>query len=464
MKDRRTGWIVAAAMLALASPGFAQPDPAQTMQALPDPGYDAARGVFEALPQADRAAIQDALVWTGDYAAAADGSFGRRTFEAIQSWQRRARQPVTGVLDRAAVAALMTTATRAKAATGFAVMADAASGARIGIPQKLLPKRSPNQIGGTRYQSADGRVTLDTRSQPGGAEDLRGLYERNLSIQTAGRSITYRLARPDFFVIAGETAGGRFYSRYAHEGGAIRGFSIGYDKALAAEFDRLTIAIANSFQPFGAAAPQPGLMAETPTPPARPPLIPVAPTRGSSLTGLSVAPRRVLTAAAALPSCPEPRIDGAPARIVSTGKGVAVLEPAGSRQTVPLRFAGAEPGGTGTVAFYAANEGGRAVVTPAEFVPGGRLVAPLQDGAAGAVVLDGTGAVAGIVGSVAAGRRSVAGLVPPAAYPFVTAATLQEAAGASAPAGTGEAGARSPAAAIIPALVRIDCAERAVRP
>ena len=447
------------AFLAAASPCLAQAEAGEeAMQALPGPAYEAARAAFEALPEADRIAIQDALVWTGDYASTADGSFGPRSFEAIQAWQRRTRRPASGILDRPSLSALSAAAGRAKAAAGFALVADPASGVRIGIPQKLLPKRSPNTIGGTRYQSADERVTLDTRSQPGSPDELRGLYERNIAIRTAGRNVTYRLARPDFFVIAGETAGGRFYSRYAQGEGAIRGFSIGYDKALAGDFDRITVAIANSFQPFGKAV-EPGLMAERPPPPPRP----AASATGFALTGLAVAPRRVLAPTAALDACPEPRIEGAAARIVSKSRDLAIIEPASVRRPAPLRFASGSPEGSGLVAFFAASEGGRAVVTPAEFVAEGRLVAPLQEGAAGAVVLDRTGAVAGMIGSPTLGRRMVAGLVPPAAYPFIGAAPMKDAAGLqSAPSlqptqpGQGPAPAGS-AAAILPSLVRIEC-------
>lgn len=449
----------------MASPAWAQMEEsggAMTMQAVPDPYFEDAKAAFDTLPEPTRIAVQDALVWTGDYSSSADGTFGRRTLEAIQAFQHRTRRVPDGILDRQAQGALIGVAARAKTAVGFAPVKDAAAiGLLIGIPQKVLPKRSPNQLGGTRYQSANDKVTLDTRSQTGGPDDLRGLYERNLAIQTTGRRITYRLQRPDFFVIAGETPSGKFYSRYAQSGDAIRGFSIGYDKTLSAELDRLTVAIANSFQPFGASAPQaaPGPMAggvspTAPTPQAGPT---AAPGGGGNLTGLSVGPRRVLTSAAGIQACANPRINGQPVNVASTSGGLAVLEPSAPRRTVPLRFASGQPEGTGTVAFFASSEGGRAVVTPAEFSGNGRLVAPLQEGAAGAVVLDKSGAIAGMVGSVSVGRRAVAGLVPPASYPFLAAGAVQETAGAQ----DGSAPATSSTAAVMPALVRIECQDRA---
>ena len=489
-QDARAGWVergmtnagcgrvlILAVLLAAAGgvpAAVAQPLWGDAAQQVSEVAYEPAKAAFEAMPEADRVAAQDALVWTGDYASGADGAFGRRTLEGIVSWQRSGRRPVTGMLDKASLAALVAAGRKARDAAGFAVVADPASGVRIGIPQKLLPKRNPNTIGGTRFQSADERVTLDTRAQPGSAEDLKALYERNVAIQTSGRQVTYKLLRPDFFVIAGETPGGRFYSRYAQEGTAIRGFSIGYGKALAGEFDRITVAIANSFQPFGAPASAPALVAQQPS------TLPLAPSSGgaptpptsgqapaataqATFTGLAVGPRRVLAPVAVEAACRDARLDGAPGRLVSSAGGLAIYEPASPRRAVPVPVAPTVLEGQGLALFFAAGEGGRAVVAPAEIAAGGRVVAPLQDGGAGAVILDRSGAVAGMVGSIGSGRRAVAGLVPPASYAFVGGAPFREAAqgGEAAPRVDGPLGAK--AAALMPALVRITCPGAPIR-
>jgi hypothetical protein len=55
-----------------------------------DPNFESAKTAFEALPEADRKAIQDALVWTGDFNAVVSGAFGRRTFEALGAYRTRA--------------------------------------------------------------------------------------------------------------------------------------------------------------------------------------------------------------------------------------------------------------------------------------------------------------------------------------------------------------------------------------
>src|SRR5688500_6058274 len=84
-----------------------QTPPAQTPRAVPpEPALAAARAAFETLPEAGRKAIQDALTWVGDYSGTADGSFGRQTYEATTTHQRRSKQNPNGVLDAKARAEL----------------------------------------------------------------------------------------------------------------------------------------------------------------------------------------------------------------------------------------------------------------------------------------------------------------------------------------------------------------------
>ena len=62
---------------------------AQAEPAAPDPAFEAARAAFEALPEAERKGLQDALVWTGDYNSVVTGTFGRRTYEALLAYAAR---------------------------------------------------------------------------------------------------------------------------------------------------------------------------------------------------------------------------------------------------------------------------------------------------------------------------------------------------------------------------------------
>ena len=410
---------------------WAQAPAANVRPAPPHAVLDAARLAFEALPEADRKAIQDGLIWTGHYSGVADGTFGRQTFEAIGAFQQGVQKPPTGLLSPADRKGLQDQAQKAKTQAGFATIDDASTGVQIGVPTKLLPKKGANPSGGSRWQNADGTITLDTRVAPPDAT-LQALFERNVAIQTPGRIVTYKVLRPDFFVIAGETPAGKFYMRYSAGAAGIRGFSIGYDKALAPQFDRVVVAIAGSFTPFPATAPAAVAQNPAPTPqPVPPQAKPQAPRLIG--TGLVVGPRQVLTTAP-VNACKEVRVLGLkPQQILgrdAQARGMALLEFAEDLKARPLAVmeAAMAEGAPVLIAAFA-EENGSAGLTAVSGVATGAnaLAAPLQPGASGAPVLDERGALLGLVGPVSPNQRRIAGVMTSASYEVVPAAEMTKA-------------------------------------
>ena len=413
--------------LAQAPPPGGAPRPAPSpagRPAAPDPAFEAAKAGFEAMPEAERRAVQDALVWTGDYNGVTTGAFGRRSFEGVATYQKRTGAVPTGLLSDPEKGALLRAGEAARTAAGFRVRIDPASGAAIGVPERVLSKRSAIP-GGTRWQSADGRVTLDTKAFAPGETDLDALFERASAVSPE-RRVTYKLRKPDFVVVTGETPAGRFYIRYAAGPAGIRGFTLGYDKARAGEVDRLVIAVANSFAPFPDAAPEsaaaPPPTSVRPTPPPLPALA-AAP----SATGFVVAAGRVLASASALEGCAEPRIAGAPARTGArdASGGLLLLEaeraPAPRTVAPPVR-AEAPEAGESLAVLGAVAEGppGLAVGT----AEGGFILAPLQPGAGGAPVLDRSGRLAGLVARFPREPRLIAGVMPPTRYAMMSGTSI----------------------------------------
>ncbi|AWN50687.1 serine protease [Methylobacterium sp. 17Sr1-1] len=403
-----------------APPAPAAKAPSPRSAPTPDPAFEAARAAFEARPEAERRAVQDALVWAGSYNSVVTGAFGRRTYEAVGAWQAKAGAPATGILDEPARAALLAAGEAARRAVRFTVAADPATGLVLGVPEKLLSKRS-RVAGGTRWQSPDGRVTLDTRAYAPGETDLDALFAQGAAA-TPERKVTYTLKRPDFTVVTGETAGGKFYIRHAAGPAGLRGFTLSYDKASAREMDRLVIAIANSFVPFPgeipAAAPRPvATVAEPAAPPTGP-----AP---ATATGLVVAPRRIV---AVLPgSCPGPLVAGEPARVLrrDESSGLALLDGATSPAAGTASPALASfPAAPGEAALVLATGPDGPTVTTGEVAAAG-LLAPLQPGAAGAPVLDRAGRLLGLVARLPAQPRLIAGVLPPLTHPLVGPAALK---------------------------------------
>lgn len=435
---------LAAAVLIGASGGaLAQARPAASAAAAKpvDAAFESAKAAFEALPEAERKAVQDALIWTGDFNAAVSGEFGRRTFEAINAYLTRARRPANGTLDAPSRKALLASAQRARDAVKFSLLTDARTGMRLGVPQGILVKHDVNPNGGSRWQSADGKITLDTRAVAPAETDLAALYERS-SAQTQGRQVTYKLLRPDFFVVSGETQTGKFYLRYASGPAGVRGFSIGYDKALAKDFDRTVIAIANSFAPFpegvavAAAARQPQPQPPQPaaaTEPARP--------KPPLASGIVVAAGRVLTSIA-VSACTDLRVTGAKVRMLNSdpASGLALLESDAVAARTPVTLRSTDADGSVLVLSHAvgAGSGPGLVVTPGDIVSG-QLVAPLQPGASGAPVFDRAGALVGVAGALRSTPNVVAGTVPPLAHPFIAADPIARLLG-----GSGVTAARAP--------------------
>lgn len=429
----------------------------------PSPQMAAAQAGFEALPEAERKAIQNDLIWAGQFNGAVSGSYGPLTFRAINAF-KGGRGPADGLLAPAERAALAKAAQAARDSAGFRVLADDKTGVQIGIPQKLLPKRDATPSGGSRWQSADEKVTLDTSTTPPGGDDLAAIYEKAITVTpNSPRKITYKLLRPDFFVVTGETPTGRFYRRLSAGPQGLRGFSIGYDKALAPTVDKLVIAIAASFEPFPT-GPVPRMVAtvrvssDGTISPSAAPAQPAAPTpfgaRGNERYGVALAldERVALSAAAAVDNCRSLRVGDRNAKLRlkddATGLALLDLDGAGTMKPPGLRAeAAGESEALVLVAF--GNDAGRraAVALPGQNAQGGgkpALKAPLQPGQAGAPAFDRQGRLVGIVTDNPSDKILIAGIAPQRSYAFADGAAIR--------AMLGRAGVVLPAAAAGPEL------------
>jgi hypothetical protein len=440
-------YILLLSLALAASPAVAQPAPADKQ------AVTAAQSAFEALPEAERKAIQDDLSWTGLYNGTTSGSFGGLTMRALQGFQRAANVPDDGVLNQATRKLLADRAGEARARVGFKVIADSRSGVRIGVPTSVLTKPGAAPTG-SRWQSADGRITLDTRVEKE-PDTLETLYDKTIR-PAANRKVTYKLLKPDFFVATGETATGKFYTRMAKaEDGRLRGFSVGYDKALAGGFDRIVIAIANSFEPFPAAT-APAAQA-----PAAAATLPSLPTERGA-TGLLLGGGQILTASAALAGCKSLAIGGQPARIAASdaASGLALVAATAAARAPAMALSGAKLADAAAVVVLSADSKGTRVL-PGSGSGDAAIKTPLQPGGGGSAVLDRTGALIGLVTAAPATTGAVFGVLPERSYKVASGAALSAflgankltlAAGAASEKTTGEI-----AQAIAPAIVSIQC-------
>ena len=360
--------------------------PLDARKASPSDVSPQARAAFLALPESDRKAAQDALGWLGFYNGVVDGAGGKRTLDALAAYQQSVGANADGIVTPAGLAALKDGAAKAKAAVGFKLIDDAATGLRIGAPTKLLEKRESGTDAAS-LTSKDGSLGLYIKETTG---DLAALY-KTLSVDTGARKVTYKYLKPDaFFVSAGEEGDNKVYRRYAlGDGGKLRGFAFVYPKARAKALDPVALAIANSFDPFPSATPSP-----SPSPTPEPPKL--------TATALVVAPGVALTALDP-GQCKAPNIAGKPARFLE-GPG-------------PLARIGGEFG-AGAVATPVGEGGGELValslagakptleVAVAQSVPGReQVIAALGPTASGAPLFDRQGRLVAFAGPVGPGPR-----------------------------------------------------------
>ncbi|NIX77715.1 trypsin-like peptidase domain-containing protein [Microvirga terricola] len=403
----------------------------------PNPAADslmvAAQASFEALPEAERKAIQVDLIWTGHFNGVVSGSFGPLTFRAINAL-KDGRGPADGLLPSAERSALAKAAQAARDDAGFRLITDDKTGVGIGIPTKLLSRRDTTPSGGSRWQSEDGKVTLDTSTSPPG-DELGPLFEKATAGNVQGRKITYKLLRPDFFVVTGETAAGRYYRRLAAGPAGLRGFSIGYDKALAASVDKLVIAIAASFEPFPT-GPAPGAGAAI-ADGASPSQLPRAASRSNERygVGLVLGDKVALSAAAAVDGCRSLRVGGQAAKLRAKDEasGLVLLDLDGTVAGKPPALRGEALGvGDALVLIAYGDDGGKraAMALPGENRPtAGKaaVLAPLQPGQAGSPAFDRQGRLAGMVTANPSDRLLVAGVAPLRSHALADGAAIQAA-------------------------------------
>ncbi|WP_332695478.1 serine protease [Bosea sp. (in: a-proteobacteria)] len=425
-----------AVLLLCQGPALAQPRPA-------DPRLAEATRIFEGLPDAERKAIQADLIWTGHLNSAATGNFGPLTFRAVNGFKAGRGAP-DGQLSPAERQELARLARTAREAAGFAVVTDERTGVRIGVPQKLLPKREATPTGGSRWQSADGKITLDVSAGPA-SEPLAAAFERQIAVNpNVQRRVTYKLLQPNFFVVAGETPGGRFFRRQASGPAGLRGFSVGYDKTVAATFDKVVTAIADSFEPFptGPAPAAPSAAAAVASAATASPA-PVATERFG--VGLVVGRDLVLTAQASVEACKGLKVGARPAklRLQDQASRLVLLDVPGLAAQPGLGMREAAPAAAEAAVVLGFDGSGatRAAVALAAEFRGDAVLAPLQPGGAGSPVFDRQGRLAGLITANPSEKALVAGIAPQRSHAMAGAAALQAVlvkAEARLPAATGE--------------------------
>jgi hypothetical protein len=415
---------------------------AQRTTAPTDPRQVAAQAAFEALPEQERKSIQTDLIWVTDFSGATSGNFGSLTYRSLQDFERLsqtqpARTQPDGILTREERKALAEAAAKARLAVRFSERNDSRSKARLGLPQTLITREEANALGGTRWQTADRKVTLETFVSS--SETLEQQFARASDTSNPARKVTYKLLRPDFFVVTGETATGKFYRRVVKTEVGVSGFAIGYDKALAPQWDRLTIAIANSFEATPSAIPASLPATSSATNPKEAPAILVTAVSATKLpeprvfprsaTGVVVADEKLLVATAGLVGCRNPTVNGLAVGPITSDQqaGIGIASVPGLKRVGPGPFLATAKSDIVLALAHGANASGAyGLLAVPVTQTAGRLTGAFQPGAAGAALLNTSGHLAGMMISDPSTKTQIAGTVVAKNYSIADATQIAQ--------------------------------------
>lgn len=139
---------------------------------------------------------------------------------------------------------------------GWRLIEDPATGARLGLPEKLVPRASASRSG-SRWSSAQGQIQIETFRLSEAA--LAALFEDEK--KTAHRQVEASVVKPDLFVMSGVQGLKNFFMRAEAHGSEVRGMTVLYDQATEGTMERIALAMVAAYTGFPdlSAPPPPGL-------------------------------------------------------------------------------------------------------------------------------------------------------------------------------------------------------------
>ncbi|WP_162500043.1 MULTISPECIES: serine protease [Bradyrhizobium] len=249
--------LAATLMFAAATAANAQMTPPQvpstkpkTVQTVPirPPTVQTASETADAMAQAERLSLQSDLAWVGQYNGAITGDVSERMVNAIKEYQKAKGGKPTGVLNPQERAALAETARRKQDSVGWKIVMEPTSGARLGIPGKLVPQQA-SDANGSKWTSPTGtvQVLLSRRKEVNPTTAKIAEAEKK---EPAGRKVDYTVVKPDFFVLSGLQGLKKFYVRGTFKGDEVRIMTVLYDQAMENTVEPVVIAMSSAFNPF----------------------------------------------------------------------------------------------------------------------------------------------------------------------------------------------------------------------
>jgi peptidoglycan hydrolase-like protein with peptidoglycan-binding domain len=223
-----------------------KPKTVQTVPVQP-PAMQTPSATADAMAKAERLALQSDLAWVGQYNGAITGDVSERMVNAIKEYQKAKGGKPTGVLNPQERAALAETARKKQESVGWKVVTEPTSGARLGIPGKLVPQQA-SDANGSKWTSPTGTVQVVLSRRKEANPTTAKLAE--LEKEPSGRKVDYTVVKPDFFVLSGLQGLKKFYVRGTFKGDEVRTMTILYDQATENTVEPVVIAMSSAFNAF----------------------------------------------------------------------------------------------------------------------------------------------------------------------------------------------------------------------
>ena len=209
------------------------------------------------MARTDRLSIQSDLAWVGLYNGAINGEVSDRMVTAIKEFQKDHGAPrQTGVLNPKERETLSDAAQKLQDNVGWKIVNEPVTGARIGLPMKLLPQVT-SDANGTKWSSATGTIQIEmARRKEAGATSANVADKEK---KANARKTDYSVIKPDFFVLSGSQGLKKFYIRGQTRDNEVRVMTILYDQATEGTMVPVSVAMSSAFNPFpGGATAQSG--------------------------------------------------------------------------------------------------------------------------------------------------------------------------------------------------------------
>jgi hypothetical protein len=186
-------------------------------------------------------AIQDALVWSGDFDGTLDGALGGPALTALKAFQTRENSPAKGRVLSADVKKLAELSAAAKKEAGWSLALDGTNNVVLFVPQKLLPASSTGPDGRS-FASHDEQIKLAVFTSRDGLSDLHAAARAK-----SGRQITRDELGKQRSIVSGVDGERGFYDFATPAKGGAKGFRLSYPASDAQRLKPIANAIANSF-------------------------------------------------------------------------------------------------------------------------------------------------------------------------------------------------------------------------